>query len=109
MSSKEPTKEQQQKFWEYFDYSNLEWVDGIWCERIDKGLLRALPISMDTLFKYAVPKALAKMRERGIIFAFIALCDQWYNQLVRIAGDSNDVSLAALALFWAIQEVINEQ
>ena len=72
-----------------------------WC------YLNQLPIDLNNLWEYAIPKALGILAERGCIPAIMKLFQLWYDELVSLTGDSRNVEYAAQALFqvlWQVKE-----
>lgn len=106
-----PTDEQVKELWEWCGFKQKElpqlkgfaWVSpsgDYWGYRLPSADLK-------NLFKYAVPLALEELVKQGYAVPFIALCRFWYDQIVRLSEDSSDMKLVALALFWAIWEVLH--
>ncbi len=118
-----PTDEQIKEFWEWCgfkhdvpfpeyakrkDISHPErftkeqwYIPGDYCGKIP-------PIDLDNLFKYAVPKALKIIDERGHCPPIMKLFQLWYDELVTQTGDSSNVEQAARALFLAIYEEVKQ-
>ncbi len=94
MTISEPTGAQIKEFWEW---CGLIWgVGGGWFEPIPKTYLGdSLPIDLNNLFLYAVPKLLLSSDKIN----YYVVIREWYQILLLHQVDP------ALALFWIIWEV----
>ena len=108
----QPTDEQVVTFWEYFGFEPY-YVKGRWRDPIHKDILHPLPdIDLENLFKYAVPKI-----EHFYYIAFYIVRDA-IDEPNRIMWDAcvctyekiqfKRAETQAVALFWAIWEVIKD-
>jgi len=113
--NREPTKEEIKRFWEYWGFvfeehnSRFEhwWTyfapeDMLleWHEKHQKTGFP--PLDLNSLFRYAVPKAIDKIMARldwSRNAAFNILFSNWRHEL------KNDLEYPALALFWALEKV----
>ncbi len=104
---KEPTDEQVQEFWEA-----CEWEENIW------GQKNYPELTLDNLFKYAVPKL--DIVDHIDISTDPIRGERYYRVVVKHAmwGDGQNLNYCeyvgfgkdpALALFWAIYEVIKNE
>ena len=111
----EISPERRQKFWEEcgfhrLDQSTVGMFAGHWWYT-DPGANRILDIDLpkldlNSLFKYAVPKTLKVIAEKGFNPPIMKLFQLWYDELVTIAGNSSDTQYAAQALFLVIEKLI---
>ena len=106
----EPTKEQIKEFWEWCGLEELAYFGRCFHYK-DGSTWKALPIDLDTLFKHAVPKmlnfALSMMghNDPSLIAYYVSLRSPDSLKKVYSAEHKDP----ALALFWAIWKVINEE
>lgn len=119
-----PTKEHQKKFWEWCGFTDVQigqltgtmqgWFNG---ELVHIPNIDSLEF-MWFLFKYAVPKVMKVIGEDGMIFFHHPLDhpEVWYVDLLDADGNSIDLNGnvhysadPALALFWAIWEIIKKE
>ncbi len=99
-----PTKEQEKKFWEHFGfiYSD-DWSSKIPYKNPQGDIVNDLPVDLNNLFKYAVPKL-----KDGIDVAFSKYEDtRWFVKLENQVMTTENED-PALALFWAIWKVIKD-
>ena len=92
----EPTKEQIKVFWEWCGLN--EQPSGSWYT--DSGeyvYMQIMPIDLNNLFQYAVPKVIEKSMSQGVseLLAYQTLFALWLQK-----------GYDALALFWAIYAVL---
>ena len=73
-----------------------------WCGTEDINYYEGIE-ALGFLFKYAVPKALEAIAERGYCPPVMKLFQLWYDELVTQTGDSSNIEQAALALFWTVK------
>lgn len=95
-----PTREQIREFWEWcgfrdVHYNSLGAIGQKWSGRYPKEEWRYLDIDLNNLFKYAVPIAHNKLGDEALYDLMI----MWIRNVI-FGKDP------ALALFWAIWEVI---
>jgi len=118
MTEKEPTKEQIQKFWEWcgFQYArngSTELIADVefYKSPVDGHLMTLQPVDLNNLFKYAVPKL-----TRCELWTNLDLDEETHNLVQGSFGALTSINHKfgngestdpALALFWAIWEVIN--
>lgn len=118
MSNQEPTKEQIQRFWKwcgfketridnYYD-DNSRFIGWVYPNNLTKCTYLPEP-DLNNLFKYAVPKLNIFY---SVTFGKVAKSNDWAAELC-VVGNGNKTahigsdSDPALALFWAIWEVID--
>jgi len=113
--NKEPTQEQLKKFWEWCGFTFtphlssrgstyktteiMNFPDGTGYV-VYKG--ESLELDLNNLFKYAVPKLRDWMMKQNIMSPYIYVVVKTHNK----KGVSVDYDTPALALFWAIWEVM---
>lgn len=96
----EPTKEQIKEFWEWCGFTRLEYLDRLWYQRLEVSLPLALPIDLNNLFKYAVPKIwVCDIKLEEGIFWCVKVAHPELGE-----GKANNEDFA-LALFWALWQV----
>ena len=115
METKQPTQEQREVFWEWCGFRLYEDTTGDWKDCFywhnppnteEWGATWLPPIDLNNLFKYAIPK----LREENDIMLtltntdFLAEVTQKSPMVLRLARSKD----SALALFWAIWEVIKK-
>lgn len=93
-----PTDEQVKEFWEWcgFEGKRLFYIDGFWHYQDPNNLWTGLPLGLDSLFEYAVPK-LETLRLG--LRRYVLL--KWMQDVL----DGED---PAQALFWVILGVVEE-
>lgn len=111
-----PSENQVREFWEWCGfkfYPDYNWPEKGWYGPNGEKLgycsarLDGLPdISLDNIFKYAVPKLQQTISPIYVTMKWEVNSESWEISLCDIKNDSKDPSLA-LALFWAIMEVIH--
>ncbi len=129
-SDKQPTQEQIKEFWEWCGFEEVWAANGSWWQyesyketnhwwedSSSRKYKELPPVDLNNLFKYAVPKALEDNSsfidlqtrryiaptQEDLVTSYI--CEIWSdNGQGSIVRQSQDV---ALALFWAIWEVIH--
>ena len=115
----EPTKEQIKEFWEKLGFKYVfgktirtgEFTEQnyYWESPTGTKYPELPPIDLNNLFKWAVPVVIDKLRKDNFVVPLLVLFDCWHNQIVTLAGtsDTQDMELIILALFRAIQKVID--
>jgi len=109
-NDKEPTDEMKE-FWERLgwrlggipDFPGTKEVMTVYWVSPDGVAGDLPPIDLNSLFKYAVPKAIRIYEDKGLhtAEAWSRLFSEWLHIMAIVNSDP------ALALFWAIREVIN--
>jgi hypothetical protein len=123
IETKQPTQEEIKKFWEWCGFHNdgitgthgadngVEYFKPFWYSLTEELYMELPPINLNKLFKYAVSKLERENRYHNIVFGFDRTCPEIktvqviFGNNVIGAGESKD---PALALFWAIYEIIKE-
>ena len=102
-----PTQEQRQKFWERCGFihqrdRHIGWVyseDSQWMYPNGTFQGKLPPISLDNIFRWAVPKVLEKIGKQKLV-------ELTNNAVCKAVNDKCEISLT---LFWAIWQVIKEE
>jgi len=117
MTEKQPTRRQLKKFWEWCgvryeptgDWIKVILPDGGWCRVLLKSWAIEPPLDLNNLFKYAVPKVryvgLTKPDGKDVYSVGVRNGPG----IVGYEKYSFDMSDPALALFWAIEKLIDKE
>jgi len=113
-----PSEEQIKRFWEYFGFKFVETASGkkigklFDADVIDSCVVAVYPdgyrdtehpvIDLNNLFKYAVPKLTI---EDDWVWEML---QEWFYNAMRNSNYRKDSVKSALALFWAINKVIED-
>ena len=102
------------KLWRYcgFELNRLQYTDGDYQYNVDAHLWTALPICLDTLYKYAIPK----LQKEGLAITLIAYAGSRFNARIIVSSFRNLQELAnesadspTEALYNAILKVIDNK
>ena len=103
----EPTQEQIKELWGWCEFKfklSASENPHYWIDPFGRAMAKLPPIDLNNLFKYAVPKRIRQYEDKGEHTASVwnKLFITWVHSMVE--GNSDP----ALALFWAIWEVIKK-
>ena len=111
--SEQPTEAQIKEFWEWCGFRDVHYnllgaVNEKWAGRLKLNeYWRYIPIDLNSLFLYAVPK----LDYIGILMNVAPSGDVFWNVEAKYCGNTKRITNIdpALALFWAMWEVIKNE